>query len=257
MAGASRFFLHLLKLVEHSQSIMIEILFEHAWFLVINKPSGLLTQAVPGIESVQTTLIEQLSNRDRGAPRAFIGMPHRLDRVTSGAMVVARNQRALRRLSDQFAARKVMKIYHALVPQLSECESKWHDYLRKVPDEARAEIVSRETEGAKEAVLSYRVLSQHELRREDTMELVSLVEIELETGRMHQIRLQFGSRGSPILGDILYGSNWKWMQSEPGERESPIALHAGKIEFHNPQNAERISIVAPLPKGWPELDGQP
>ena len=124
-------------------------------------------------------------------------------------------------------------------------------------DEARAELVSRETEGAKEAVLSYRVLSQHELRREDTMELVSLVEIELETGRMHQIRLQFGSRGSPILGDILYGSNWKWMQREPGERESPIALHAGKIEFHNPQNAERISIVAPLPKGWPELNGQP
>ncbi len=236
---------------------MIEILLEHAWFLVINKPSGMLTQAVPGIESVQTTLIEQLSNRDLSSPRAFIGMPHRLDRVTSGAMVVARNQRALRRLSDQFAARKVKKIYHALVPQMIECESKWHDYLRKVPDEARAELVSRETEGAKEAILSYRVLSQHELRRDDTMKRVSLVEIELETGRMHQIRLQFGSRGLPILGDLLYGSDWKWMESEPGGRDSPIALHAGKIEFNNPQNAERVSMVAPLPKGWPELHVQP
>jgi 23S rRNA pseudouridine1911/1915/1917 synthase len=236
---------------------MIEILLEHAWFLVINKPSGMLTQAVPGIESVQTTLIEQLSNRDRGSPRAFIGMPHRLDRVTSGAMVVARNQRALRRLSDQFAARKVRKIYYALVPQMIEHESQWHDYLRKVPEEARAEIVSRETEGAKEAILSYRVVSQHELRRDDTMERVSLVEIELETGRMHQIRLQFGSRGLPILGDVLYGSHWKWMESEPGQRESPIALHAGKIEFHNPQNAEGVSMVAPLPKGWPEPQAQP
>ena len=99
---------------------MIEILLESSWFLVINKPSGVLTQAVPGIDSVQTLLVRQLQDKDPEAPKPFIGIPHRLDRVTSGAMVVARNQRALRRLSDQFAARKVNKIYHAMVPRISD-----------------------------------------------------------------------------------------------------------------------------------------
>lgn len=228
---------------------MIEILLESPWFFVINKPSGVLTQAGPGIESVQTLLVKQLQERDQTAPTPFIGIPHRLDRVTSGAMVVARNQRALRRLSDQFAARTVNKTYHAIVPLISDMsEVKWTDTLRKVPDEARAEIVSTATEGAKQAVLRFRVISQNILEGPPPF---SLVEIELETGRMHQIRLQFASRGNPILGDDLYGSKVRWLDSTPGERESPIALHARKLEFRHPQNAELISIVAPYPHGWP------
>ena len=81
----------------------------------------------------------------------------------------------------------------------------------------------------------------------------SLVEIELETGRMHQIRLQFASRGYPILGDVLYGSCIEWLGSTPGDRESPIALHARKIEFRDPKNAEMISVEAPYPLGWPQI----
>jgi len=233
-------------------SIMIEILHENSWFLVINKPSGILTQAVPGIESMQTTLVKQLHERDPDSPTPFIGIPHRLDRVTSGAMVVARNQRALRRLSDQFASRKVNKIYHAIVPRMTESEeTTWTDWMRKVPNEARAEIVSEsnadtETE-AKQAVLRFHVVGQHVLDEVP----VSLVEIELETGRMHQIRLQFASHGYPILGDLLYGSAVQWLGAIPGERESPIALHARKIEFRHPQNAELVSVMAPYPLGWP------
>ena len=234
-----------------ASSIMIEILLESSWFLVINKPSGLLTQAVPGIESVQTQLVKQLQAKDPKAPTPFIGIPHRLDRVTSGAMVVARNQRALRRLSDQFASRKVKKIYHALVPQLSEpAEVCWHDTMRKVPNEARAEMVSATEVGAKEAILRFNIVGQHILVDQTQ---VSLVEIELETGRMHQIRLQFAAHGHPILGDVLYGSKFECLGSIPGERESPISLHAKKIEFRHPQNAEFISVVAPYPSGWPSL----
>lgn len=236
---------------------MIEIILEHAWFLVINKPSGLLTQAVPGVASVQTVLVDQLQARDGNAPTPFIGIPHRLDRVTSGAMVVARNQRALKRLSEQFASRKVRKIYHAVVPRMEDGqEIVWRDWLRKVENEPRAEIVTQETDGAKEAVLRYRCLSQHEISLQPVSNLapehfpVSLVEIELETGRMHQIRLQFGSRGFPLLGDVLYGSPWCWLEHQPGERESPIALHASKIEFRNPQNAELVSITVPPPSTW-------
>jgi len=228
-------------------SIMIEILLESSWFLVINKPSGILTQAVPGIESVQTMLVKQLQARDSAAATPFIGIPHRLDRPTSGAMIVARNQRSVRRLSDQFASRKVDKIYHALVPRIDASEEvEWRDTMRKVPDEARAELVSESAEGAKEAVLRFRVVRQFDLNQH----AVSLVEIQLETGRMHQIRLQFSSHGHPILGDFLYGSEIEWLGSTPGERESPIALHARSIEFRHPQNAELISVVAPYPAGW-------
>ncbi len=230
-------------------SIMIEILLESSWFLVINKPSGILTQAVPGIHSVQTLLLTQLRDRDPESPTPFIGIPHRLDRVTSGAMVIARNQRALRRLSDQFATRKVNKIYHAIVPRITETvEVLWQDTMRKVPHEARAELATATDFGAKEAILRFRVIGQHFLNDQEPM---SLVEIELETGRMHQIRLQFASHGHPILGDQMYGSKIEWLGNCPGERESPIALHARKIEFRHPQNGELVSVEAPYPTGWP------
>ncbi len=230
---------------------MIEILLENSWFVVVNKPSGVLTQAVPGVESLQTLLAEQLQHRDLLAPTPFVGIPHRLDRVTSGAMVIARNQRALRRLSDQFAARTVNKIYHAMVPIMNGPRSdSWRDTMRKVPNEPRAELVSAADEGAKEAVLNFRTLGICTL---STGQLSNLVEIELETGRMHQIRLQFASRGYPIIGDILYGSTIDWLGTTPGERESPIALHARKIQFRHPQNAETVSVEAPYPSGWPSF----
>ncbi len=232
-----------------ASSIMIEILHESAWFFVINKPSGVLTQAVPGIDSIQTLLVKQLRGVESGLPTPFIGIPHRLDRVTSGAMVVARNQRALRRLCDQFATRKVTKIYHAVVPRISNPhEVRWRDTMRKVPDEPRAELVSASEQDAREAILRFQVIGQHELTDQRP---VSLVEIQLETGRMHQIRLQFASHGHPILGDQLYGSEIEWLGTTLGERESPIALHARKIEFRHPQNAELISVEAPYPAGWP------
>jgi 23S rRNA pseudouridine1911/1915/1917 synthase len=221
---------------------MIEILLEHPWFLVINKPSGLLTQAVPGIVSVQTELVAQLQARDPSSPVPFIGLPHRLDRVTSGAMVVARNQRSLRRLSDQFAARTVKKLYHAMVPAMTEPNGTWVDWMRKIPDQAKAEIVLPEADGAKEAVLSFRKLRETVLATDSKLLAMSIVEIELQTGRMHQIRLQFGTRGHAIVGDEMYGSPLSWRGAVPGERESPIALHAASIEFRNPQNAERIEV---------------
>ncbi|MFY7875801.1 MAG: pseudouridine synthase, partial [Pirellula sp.] len=104
-------------------------------------------------------------------------------------------------------------------------------------------------EGAKEAILAFQVVAESEMTLGATLQKVSTVEIELETGRMHQIRLQFAHHGFPILGDSLYGSPFRWQDAIPGERESPIALHAFSIEFRNPQNAEHVKAVArpPLP----------
>lgn len=235
----------------------MEILFEHPWFLVVNKPTDLLTQAVVGVDSLQTALVRYLKDRAPDGANPFIGVPHRLDRVTTGVMVVARNQRALRRLSEQFAARVVSKSYHAVVPDSSLLEElrnenkdiRWIDHLRKIPEEARGEICEPGTEGAKEAIMIVRPLHRAWLPGVESS--FRVCEVQLETGRMHQIRLQFASRNLPILGDQLYGSNVKWMDGD--FRNAPIALHARRLQFRHPQTAESMSFEAPYPESWNRL----
>lgn len=229
----------------HSSS-HIPILLEDPWFLVVNKPVHLLTQAPEGIPNLQSTLVAQLQQPN--APTPFIGIPHRLDRMTSGAVVVARNQRALRRLCDQFAARNVEKIYLAWIQGEPKSSDTLVDSLRKVPDEPRAEIVAENVEGARVASLSYDSLLN---RTGENGNVITLVQIRLGTGRMHQIRLQFGHRGHPILGDTLYGSQSSWGNRPDHFREPPMALHAWRIEFHHPKTAERISVTAPVPTEFP------
>lgn len=263
----------------------MQILFEHPWFIVINKPADLLTQAVEGINSVQTSLSNLLAQQSPGGPTPFIGVPHRLDRVTTGVMVLARNQRALKRLCEQFAARTVTKKYHALVESVDdramlerhESPVRWEDWIRKIPDEARGEVCSQEVEGARTAVLFQQVINHGSLRDEldipersysesinsesinpaesgnlvvptNPSPAVTLLELQLETGRMHQIRLQCAVRGYPVVGDSLYGSKHRWQTGE--YRQEPIALHARSIAFRHPQTAEQLHFEAPYPDSW-------
>jgi 23S rRNA pseudouridine1911/1915/1917 synthase len=134
--------------------VLITVLHEDAWFLVVNKPVHLLTQAPEGIPSLQAQLLVQHARE--GAPKPFIGIPHRLDRMTSGAVVIARNQRALRRLCDQFAARTIEKVYLAWVHGTPKPSDTFVDSMRKVENEPRAEIVDSSEEGSRTASLSYR-----------------------------------------------------------------------------------------------------
>lgn len=275
VAGVSRFFLHspdvlLLPDVPDAASIIanltlkyanmpdlhsrewpaIEILIDDPWFLVVNKPIDLLSQAIDTLPSLQSRLIEQLSQSD--SPTPFIGMPHRLDRMTSGTVVVARNQRALRRLCDQFAARSVVKEYLAWVSGDIPAEGTWEDIMRKVPDQPRAELTSADSEHAKPASLNYRVLAK---RVGSQNQVESLLMIQLGTGRMHQIRLQCASRGFPILGDRLYASPWNWGETAGPNaktyREPALALHAFRLTFHHPKTAERIVAMADPPADFP------
>jgi len=246
---------------------MIEILFDDPWFLVINKPIDLLTQAIEGIPNVQSHLIEQLAPTMPSIP--FIGIPHRLDRMTSGVVVIARNKTSLSRLCEQFASRKVSKDYLAWVQGDIEVEGDWVDWMRKVPDVALAELVSQDVEGAREARLSYRKLAMipeepcstnpeeysgtaagSGLPRKATGP-ISLVRIRLETGRMHQIRLQFSSRGYPILGDRQYGSSYRWGLPGRETREPPVALHAARLQFFHPKTGEKMTVHAPPPTEYP------
>jgi RluA family pseudouridine synthase len=235
---------------------MIEILLEDPWFLVINKPPHLLSQALPTIPSVQSQLIEQLADQMPSTP--FVGIPHRLDRMTSGVMVIARNQSALKRLCEQFASRKVSKRYLAWVHGIVPESARWEDYMRKVPDQPRAEMVAAESEVGRIAALSFERLQIRDAiasGQAETLGSRSLVKVELETGRMHQIRLQFGARGHAILGDALYGSECSWGERHSDWREPPIGLHACRLQFFHPKTGEATSVCAKPPQEFPwEID---
>jgi 23S rRNA pseudouridine1911/1915/1917 synthase len=164
-------------------------------------------------------------------------------------VVFARNTKAARRLAEQFQNRQVRKVYWALVEpsitgDLPPAEGVWEDWLLKVQEEARSERVTAETPGARRAVLRYRRLR--------VFAEGALVEIEPETGRMHQIRVQAASRGWPVRGDVLYGSRLPFGPPAELPRDRLIALHARSLTFLHPIRYEPLTVTAPLPAAWSE-----
>ncbi|MDZ7615412.1 MAG: RNA pseudouridine synthase, partial [Patescibacteria group bacterium] len=142
------------------------------------------------------------------------------------------------------------KVYWALVEGVvSPASGEWNDFMRKVPDEARSEIVGPECPGARSAVLRYRTIG--------VTAMGSWLEIELETGRTHQIRLQAASRGYPILGDVQYGSRGAFGPDCDDPRECAIALHARRLVFQHPKTRETVCVVAPPPVFWPDPPATP
>ncbi len=149
----------------------------------------------------------------------------------------------MKRFGEQFQSRKIKKIYHAIVHgHLDQPEGVWRDYVRKIPERPVGEIVAAEHPEGKLASLRYRSLRQSDRG--------TLVEIELDTGRMHQIRIQFAARGYSILGDWCYGSQSTWGELDARGQRSSIALHARSIEFRHPMNAKATYVIAPYPNRW-------
>lgn len=222
----------------------LEILYEEGPCLVVNKPSGVLTQSPPGIDSLENRIKEFLKVRDHKPGKVYLGVPHRLDRPASGAMVFAKHVRAARRLSEQFEARVVRKLYWAWVAgRVEPPEGTWRDAVRKVPDAPRAELTPPDHPEAREAVLHYRRLA--------ATESGTWLAIELETGRMHQIRVQAAGRGHPLWGDALYGSTVAFGEPSDDERLRAIALHACRLEFRHPMTHQPVAVDAPPPAYWP------
>ena len=161
-------------------------------------------------------------------------------------MVFAKRKKAAQRLAKLFERRVVVKTYLALVSGAVEPKAgEWRDYMRKVPAEPRAEIVSADATDAKQAILHYEV--------ESLEQGVSQLRIKLETGRMHQIRVQTASRGHAILGDQAYGSQRPFGPQTEDYRLRSIALHARTLRFMHPKTRAPIEIIAPLPSCWDEL----
>jgi 23S rRNA pseudouridine1911/1915/1917 synthase len=226
----------------------IEILYEEGPCLVVNKPSGLLTQSPPGIDSLEWRIKAFLQERDARPGRIYLGVPHRLDRPASGAMVFGIHSRAAHRLSKQFERREVEKTYWACVAGAVEpAEGTWINYTRKIPDEAQAEIVGPEHPEGREAILRYRTLGVYAWG--------TWLEVALETGRMHQIRIQAAFRGHPVLGDVQYGSTVPFGPQHEDPRLRAIALHARTLSFQHPMTRTPVAITAPLPLAWGELTG--
>jgi RluA family pseudouridine synthase len=221
-----------------------EVLYEEGHCLVVNKPAGVATQAPPGIDSLEIRIRRFLAERPGAPERVYLGIPHRLDRPASGVMVFATNRRAAQRLSKQFERRQVKKIYWACVAGVPEPgQGTWQDHLRKVYGHPLAEVVAADHPEGRLAVLHYRTLA--------TADGHSWLEIELETGRTHQIRIQAASRGHPLLGDMQYGSTVSFGPQHEDERLRAIALHARSLAFQHPMTRQVVCVTAPLPNYWP------
>ncbi|MEW4561212.1 RluA family pseudouridine synthase [Bremerella sp. JC770] len=219
------------------------ILYEKGPCICVQKPAGLLTQAPPGIDNLETQLRDFIKQREQKTGNIYLAIIHRLDRPVSGAIVFCRNVRAAQRLAAQFRERTVGKTYWAIVEgRVNQPTGEWTDHIRKIPDVAQGEVVDASAEGAKLAQLSYRVMAATDRH--------SLLEIELGTGRYHQIRLQCAARGVPVLGDRLYGSDSAFGPSVEDARHHHIALHARRLQFRHPMVDEQVDVVAPLPSAW-------
>jgi 23S rRNA pseudouridine1911/1915/1917 synthase len=225
-----------------------QILFEEGSCLAVCKPPGLPTQAPPGIDSLESRIKSFLKERDAPPHEVYLGIPHRLDRPASGAIVFATRRRAAHKLSKQFEHRSVKKVYWACVEGLPDpAEGTWRDHLRKVYGKPLAEVVPDDHPEGKPAVLRYRTIA--------STPWGAWLEIELETGRTHQIRIQAASRGYPVVGDFQYGSKTSFGPQYDDERLLAIALHARSLEFEHTTSKKPICVIAPTPEFWPTACG--
>ena len=209
-------------------------LFEDNHLLILNKPADLLSQADSTGHPDVVSLAKQYIKKKYNKPgNVYIGLVHRLDRPTSGAMVLARTSKAARRLSQAFRERTVTKHYQVIVEGVLTGGGIMEDYVRK--EAGRAYVTQIQQEG------KYASLRWDTIRSNGIFTLVS---VELLTGRAHQIRCQFSHRGVPILGDVRYGS------CHPHGPSDGIALHCNHLSFKHPVKDQRVDVDAEFPDSW-------
>ncbi|MDA0744929.1 MAG: RNA pseudouridine synthase [bacterium] len=212
----------------------LQVLYVDNHLLAVHKPSGVLVQ---GDRTGDRTLLEHAKAYVKVAfnkpGNVFLGLVHRLDRPTSGVVVFARTSKAASRLSEQFRSRQVKKVYWALVEGRTAPEGKLVD---RVVRNGPTSQISDGPDG-QEAALSFRCLGYHNG--------VSWVEVDLQTGRHHQIRVQFAHQGHPVLGDFRYGSK----TPVPGQA---LGLLARSLTLIHPTQKETLMFQAEPEAFWPE-----
>ncbi len=212
----------------------MEILYEDNHIIAVNKQVGEIVQAdKTGDHTLLDDVKAYIKEKYNKPGDVFLGVVHRIDRPVSGVVLFARTSKALSRLNQMFADKTVRKVYWAITQNRPEqLSAELRHYIGKNEEKNRAHVSVSPRTGYKEAVLSYQLIS--------STDRLNLLEVELKTGRHHQIRAQLARIGCPIRGDLKYGAK----RSNDG---GGINLHSRKVEFEHPVSHQHISIVAPVP----------
>ena len=219
---------------------LLEIIYEDNHLLVINKPAALPTMGVAADKPSVLSIAKQYIKEKNDKPgNVYLGVVSRLDAPVTGVLLMARTSKAASRLSEQFRKREVEKVYHAIVEGVpDERRATLQHWLRKDERHRRMHVTMKDTETAQEAKLRFRVLRQ-------LCGDLTLLEVHLETGRKHQIRVQLAAIGHAVVGDRKYKSGVRFRDG--------IALHSYRLKFMHPIKHEPLELTVPEPKSWSSL----
>ena len=218
------------------------VVYEDNHLIIVNKAASEIVQGdKTGDEPLSESLKRYLKEKYNKPGNVFLGVVHRLDRPVSGLVVFAKTSKALSRLNTMLAQGEVKKTYWAIVTaRPPQEEGELIHYLVRNEQQNKSYAYDRERQGSKQAILHYRLIA--------TSDRYWLLEVDLKTGRHHQIRCQLSKMGCPIKGDLKYGAP----RSNP---DGSISLHARRIRFVHPVLKQSIDLTAPVPHlaPWPQL----
>lgn len=219
---------------KYSNSSNLQVLFEDNHIIIVNKRAGDIVQGdKTGDKPLSDVVKEYIKEKYNKPGNVYLGVTHRLDRPTTGVVVFAKTSKALTRLNKMFNKKEISKTYWAIVKNKPQQEhASLVNWLKKNPKNNKSTAYSKEVKDAKKAILHY------ELKK--SLDNYYLLEINLETGRHHQIRCQLANIGSPIKGDLKYGFN-------RSNKDGSIHLHSRTITFIHPVSKEHILVTAPTP----------
>ena len=225
------------------EDIPLNALYEDDDLLVLNKPPGMVVH--PGAGHYEHTLVNALLHHCRGqlsgiAGYARPGIVHRLDKDTSGCIVIAKNDQAHLGLSDQFRHRRMEKIYHAILcGELPRTSGEINAAIARHPSHRKSMAVTEAVRG-REARTSYRIIER--------LHCATLVQVVLHTGRTHQIRVHFQHLGFALVGDKIYGGKGNLrLKTQTNYTAARQMLHAYSLSFQHPRTGEQVSATAPWP----------
>ena len=219
----------------HSNKDNLQVLYEDNHLIIINKRAGDLVQGDKTLDTPLSEIVKEYIKETYHKPgNVFLGVPHRLDRPTTGIVIFTRTSKALERLNAMLREKRIQKTYWAIVKQTPKHEKDTLvHFLRKNARNNKSSVFRNEIAGSKKGILHYRLLKK--------LDRYFLLEIDLETGRHHQIRAQLSFIGCPIKGDLKYGFS-------RSNSDGSIHLHAREVSFIHPVNKEKIHLKASLPK---------
>lgn len=237
------------KMQTAGEKVMLKVLYEDRHILVAVKPAGIESQQSRRFEPDMVSTIKnylqlstKLSTSVSTAKEPYVGVIHRLDKPVRGVMVYAKTKKAAASLSAQVQNGKMRKVYRAVVcGKPVDIVGKYVDYLLRDGKNGCSLVVDKTVSGSQRAELSYRVLEKREQSGDVFCPAMALVEIDLVTGRFHQIRAQFAAHGMPLWGDRKYNPLF-WQGGQLGKCREPLALCAVRLSFLHPETGKEMEF---------------